>query len=128
MSKQKNGPMSGPMVGKKPDNFKESIGKLAKYCKPYLMYIIVAFVFAIFGTVFNLIGPDRLSEITDIITAGITGAIDLEKIKSIGLFLVTLYILGAILSYFQGFIMATVTQTVTKKLRTDISTKINRLP
>lgn len=124
MSKQNN----GPMVGKKPDNFKESIGKLAKYCKPYMVYIIVAFVFAIFGTVFNLIGPDRLSEITDIITAGITGAIDLEKIKSIGLFLVTLYVLGAMLSYFQGFIMATVTQTVTKKLRTDISTKINRLP
>ena len=64
MSKQKN----VPVAGKKPDNFKESIGKLAKYCKPYMMYIIVAFAFAIVGTVFNLIGPDRLSEITDVIT------------------------------------------------------------
>ncbi|WP_407389677.1 ABC transporter ATP-binding protein [Carnobacterium jeotgali] len=116
------------MVSKKPDNFKESIGKLINYCKPYLIYIVLAFVFAIVGTVFNLVGPNRLSEITDIITEGFTGAIDLDRIKSIGLFLVTLYVIGAILSYFQGFIMATVTQTVTKKLRTEISTKINRLP
>ncbi len=128
MSKHNGGPMSGPMVSKKPDNFKESIGKLINYCKPYLIYIVLAFVFAIVGTVFNLVGPNRLSEITDIITEGFTGAIDLDRIKSIGLFLVTLYVIGAILSYFQGFIMATVTQTVTKKLRTEISTKINRLP
>ncbi|WP_198022558.1 ABC transporter ATP-binding protein [Carnobacterium pleistocenium] len=93
-----------------------------------MWHILIAFVFAIIGTVFNLVGPDRLSEVTDIITAGITGEIDLEKIKNIGLFLVTLYVLGFVLSYFQGFIMATVTQNVTKKLRTDISKKINRLP
>ncbi|WP_373471614.1 ABC transporter ATP-binding protein [Carnobacterium alterfunditum] len=117
-----------PLAGKKPDNFKESIGKLANYCKIYIWYIIVAIIFAVFGTVFNLVGPNRLSEITDIITSGITGEIDLEKIKRIGLFLVVLYIIGFILSYFQGFIMATVTQKVTKQLRTDISTKINRLP
>ncbi len=120
--------LKGPMAGGKPDNFKESIGKLANYCKTYMWYIIIAFIFAIIGTVFNLVGPDRLSEITDVITEGITGEIDLEKIKNIALLLVTLYILGVVLSYFQGFIMATVTQNVTKKLRTDISSKINRLP
>lgn len=128
MSKNTKVSELGSATGKKPDNFKESIGKLAGYCKIYMWHIIIAFIFAIIGTVFNLVGPDRLSEVTDIITAGITGEIDLEKIKNIGLLLVTLYIFGFILSYFQGFIMATVTQNVTKKLRTDISTKINRLP
>ncbi|WP_034549137.1 ABC transporter ATP-binding protein [Carnobacterium alterfunditum] len=117
-----------PLAGKKPDNFKESIGKLANYCKIYIWYIVVAIIFAVFGTIFNLVGPNRLSEITDIITSGITGEIDLEKIKNIGLFLAVLYVIGFVLSYFQGFIMATVTQKVTKQLRTDISTKINRLP
>lgn len=128
MSKQVKALADRPLVGKTPDNFKESIGKLANYCKMYIWYIIVAFIFAVIGTVFNLVGPDQLSKITDIITTGITGEIDLERIKSIGLFLAILYGIGFILSYFQGFIMATVTQKVTKQLRTDISTKINRLP
>ncbi|SIO07249.1 ATP-binding cassette, subfamily B [Carnobacterium alterfunditum] len=128
MSKQMRALSDRPLAGKKPDNFKESIGKLANYCKIYIWYIVVAIIFAVFGTIFNLVGPNRLSEITDIITSGITGEIDLEKIKNIGLFLAVLYVIGFVLSYFQGFIMATVTQKVTKQLRTDISTKINRLP
>lgn len=54
--------------------------------------------------------------------------VDLDKIFEIAMFLVILYVAGCVLSATQGFIMATVTQKVSKKLRTDISEKINRLP
>lgn len=55
-------------------------------------------------------------------------SIDMEKIVSIILLLAGLYTAGAVLSALQGWIMATVTQRVSKQLRTDISGKINRLP
>jgi ATP-binding cassette subfamily B protein len=109
-------------------DFKKTWIKLISYCKAYLPAITIAIILAIIGTIFTLIGPNQLSEITDIITEGLVSGIDIETIGKIGMFLAVLYGLGAIFSYFQGYIMATVTQRVCKSLRTDISQKINRLP
>lgn len=83
---------------------------------------------AVIGTILTIIGPDKLSEMTDIITAGIMTSIDLDKIASIGLTLVAIYVISAILTFAQGYIMATITQKVSKNLRSDISKKINKLP
>lgn len=106
----------------------KNLGKLITYCKKYIPVIVIALISAIIGTVLSLIGPDKLSEMTDIITEGIMTSIDLEKIKSIGLILVAIYVISAILTFTQGYIMATVTQKVSKGLRSDISKKINKLP
>lgn len=106
----------------------KSLSKLITYCKKYIPVIVIALISAIIGTVLSLIGPDKLSEMTDIITEGIMTSIDLEKIKSIGLILVAIYVISAILTFTQGYIMATVTQKVSKGLRSDISKKINKLP
>ncbi|MDO5779814.1 MAG: ABC transporter ATP-binding protein [Clostridium sp.] len=106
----------------------KNLGKLITYCKKYILVIVIALISAIIGTVLSLIGPDKLSEMTDIITEGIMTSIDLEKIKSIGLILVAIYVISAILTFTQGYIMATVTQKVSKGLRSDISKKINKLP
>lgn len=106
----------------------KNLGKLITYCKKYIPVIVIALISAIIGTVLSLIGPDKLSEMTDIITEGIMTSIDLEKIKSIGLILVAIYVISAILTFAQGYIMATVTQKVSKGLRSDISKKINKLP
>lgn len=106
----------------------KSLSKLITYCKKYIPVIVIALISAIIGTVLSLIGPDKLSEMTDIITEGIMNNIDLEKIKSIGLILVAIYVISAILTFTQGYIMATVTQKVSKGLRSDISKKINKLP
>lgn len=106
----------------------KSLSKLITYCKKYIPVIVIALISAIIGTVLSLIGPDKLSEMTDIITEGIMNSIDLEKIKSIGLILVAIYVISAILTFTQGYIMATVTQKVSKRLRSDISKKINKLP
>lgn len=112
----------------KPENFLKSWKKLVLYCKFCIPQIIVAFIFAIIGTIFTIVGPNKLSQITDLITDGLINGIDLEKVQKIAVFLSILYGLGFVFNYIQGFIMATVTQRLSKSLRTDISEKINRLP
>lgn len=104
--------------------------KLLKYCKNYWAFIIIAIICACGGTVLTLIGPDKISEITDTIIKGImpNAKMDMDKIKSTAMILAVLYGVGAILSATQGFIMSTVTQCVSRKLRNDISVKINKLP
>ncbi len=109
-------------------NLKGSLLKLFNYIKGYLPLIIPALLLAVISSIFSIIGPDKLSDITDEITKGLMTGIDLDKIKSIGIFLIVIYSLGAIFSYIQGFIMAIVTNRCAKKLRTEISDKINRLP
>lgn len=105
--------------------------KLFRYCHRYIAVIIAAIICASVGTVLMLIGPDKLSEMTDTITNGImpgSQGIDMDKILEIALILVAFYALSYIFSAIQGFAMATVTQRVSKEMRSDISTKINRLP
>lgn len=123
--------MHGPnrqRVIEKPKNFKATWIKLLKYCQKYWFVMLIALVGSMGGTVLTLVGPDLLSEMTDIIAAGLVAGIDMDSVMRIGFFLVGLYLLSAVLSLVQGFIMATVTQRITKQLRTDISEKINRLP
>jgi ATP-binding cassette subfamily B protein len=99
------------------------------YMRPYLPAIIVASVLVVIGTVFTVIGPDRLRAMTDLIAEGMmTGTMDMEAIAGIGMFLATIYILSAVMTYGQGYIVTTVVQRLSKRLRTDISRKINRLP
>lgn len=109
-------------------NSEKNLSKLITYCKKYIPVIIIALTSAVIGAILTLIGPDKLSEMTDVITEGIMTNIDLDKIASIGLMLVALYVISAALTFSQGYIMATITQKITKSLRSDISKKINRLP
>ncbi len=121
-------PRPNQVYEKNNHKFSQSFGKLIKYCKPYLPAIIVAIIFAIGGTVFTILGPDKLREMTVQIQYGLAGSMNLKLISKIAFTLLAFYLIGVVLSYFQGFIMATVTQRVTYKMRKDISTKINRLP
>lgn len=111
-------------------DFKKSIKKLIIYCKKYVWAIVVALILALAGTVLSLIGPNKVGDLSNIIRDGMfaeTG-IDMAAITKIGLTLVTIYCLSAIFSYVTSFIMATVTQKVSKRLRGDICHKINKLP
>lgn len=126
--KGSGGPGHMMAPGEKPKNFKKPWGKLIAYCKPYLPAIIFALVLAVVGTIFTIIGPNKLSEITDLIMEGMAGEIDITAIGKIGLFLAILYGLSFIFNYIQAFMMATITQRVSKRLRTDISNKIDKLP
>lgn len=121
-------PGGGPGAGEKAKDFKGSLAKLLSYCKKYHTALLAAIISAVAGTVLTIIGPDKLSEITNLITKGIVTGIDMEAVTKIGLTLVAFYALSYVLSAVQGWIMATVTQKVSKNLRSDISRKINRLP
>ncbi len=120
--------MSKKSTNKKDGNLKESLLKLFNYIKVYLPLIIPALILAIVSSIFSIIGPDKLSDITDEITKGLMTGINLDKVTEIGIFLIIIYSLGAIFSYVEGFIMAIVTNRCAKRLRTDISNKINKLP
>ena len=112
----------------------------AGFCKPYFPAIIISLICAVTGTVFTIIGPDKLSELTNIITDGVknsyiyaaTGAgesgIDLVKVRNICFLLVAFYGTSAVLSLTQGLIMTNVNQKLSKGLRKSISHKINKLP
>lgn len=102
--------------------------KLLHYCRRHIPVILIAVISAAGGTVLTLLGPDKLSEMTDLITEGIVAGIDMDAVTSIGLFLVIIYALSAVLSLAQGLIMSNVTQKVSKSLRADLSRKMNRLP
>lgn len=112
----------------KAKDFKGSIKKLIKYCKPLMPLIIIAIILAFLSSVLSIIGPDKLKDMTNEITIGLMGKINLDKVKSIGILLIIFYSLSFIFNYFQGFIMSTVTQRFSKKLRSEISIKINKLP
>ena len=114
--------------GEKPKNLKKALGELAVHCKRFFPAVIIAVLLAMAASVFSLIGPNKLQDMTDIIQKGLMNGIDIEGVEDIAFTLVVLYSLGFIFNYIQGFIMATVTQKVTKDLRTGISYKINKVP
>lgn len=112
----------------KAKDFKTAMKKLIRYSKPFWPAVLVAIILAIGSAILTIIGPDQISRITDEITKGLTSQIDLEKIKEIAIFVGTLYITSGILGYLQSFIMATITQKFSRKMRNEISVKINKLP
>lgn len=112
----------------KPKDLVMGTKKLVHYLHAFLPAIIVAFVISALGSVLSIIGPNKLSELTDIITAGLLTGIDLEAVGRISLFLLILYLFSAIFNFASGFIMATVTNKFSFFLRSRISQKINKLP
>ncbi|MDF1510755.1 ABC transporter ATP-binding protein [Robertmurraya sp. DFI.2.37] len=114
--------------GARPTNIKKAMQQLIGYCRKYLAIILLALILGMTGAIFNIVGPDFLSQMTDLIGEGLMAEMDLDAIVHLAVILAILYGLGFLFNYVQGFIMATVTQKVTKRLRADISTKINRLP
>lgn len=111
----------------KPQNFLVTLKKLIVYSKGFTPFIATALLLALIGAAFTVYGPDLLSELTDTIQKGLFTGIDLDAVQKIGLLLCVFYGLSFLFSYMQGFIMATVTQRITKKMRSDLSVKMNRL-
>ena len=124
--------MPGPM-GRKPEKiekgtFKKSMGKLLVYCKKYWGAVIVALLCGIVGAIAQIIGPNKIKDLANEIMKAFYGQMNMDTVTGICVFLVVLYICGAVFSYAQQFVMTTVTQRTVKSLRRDISRKINRLP
>lgn len=123
----------GPAIEKAKD-FKGTTKKLLKYISQYKLKLIIILIFAILSTAFSIIGPKLLGKaITELSTGYIKkisqiGDIDFSKIATILLILLIIYIISAVFTYIQGFIMTSISQKTAYKLRKEISEKINRLP
>jgi len=118
----------------KPKNFKKTIKIILSYLKKYRLAIIFVLIFSIASTIFAIIGPKILGTATTEIFNGITskingsGGINFEKLGTILLFMLGLYLLSSLFSFIQSFIMNTISQNVAYNLRKEISIKINKLP
>ncbi len=135
------GPMRGPMRGprganqEKAKDFKGTMGKLLnKYMAKYKWQLIIVIIFAIGGTIFNIVGPKILGNATTEIYTGLTSkitggsGINFENIANILITLLILYVVSMCFSGIQGFVMTNVSQKVTYKMRNDLVSKINKLP
>ncbi|NEG69873.1 ABC transporter ATP-binding protein [Bifidobacterium choloepi] len=133
------GPMGhggrGPV--EKPENFGDAMKKLLKYSKKYVPVIAIALILGIAGTVCQIIGPNILKDMTNVITEGLPAivdgkaidrSIDMTQIVRYGWTLIALYVGYALLGYVQAWLMANVTQRTAQNLRTSISEKMNKLP
>lgn len=124
--------MPGPMKRKSQNaDDKADFGALKKiviYCKRYLPALILAFAFAVGGSLAMVVGPASISELTNEMVGGITTGINIDNIKAICIRLVIIYAIGGMLNYGQQFVTATVTQFTSRRLRRDIDEKVNKLP
>ena len=102
--------------------------QLSPYLKGFHLFFGIAILFSVVSSIITVIGPDKLKEITDTITKGIGGTIDIDKIASIALTLAILYGVGALVSYSSSFIISTMIQRFAERLRNAIAEKINRVP
>ena len=128
----------GGGVPQKPQDLKKSLGKLFRYLKPFASLIFVSIFLMIASTVFRLIGPNRLGKITTIISKSVPMFIDgiwipgqpfqMSQIWPTAIFLISIYVLGAVFTYIANVLIGRVCFKMSKKLRADIQTKINKLP
>ncbi len=122
------GHMNVGVPGEKGKDMKKTLRELLRYCRPQRILLIIALLCAVISSILTLVGPGRLSEITDLITAGMMTGIDIKAVLSICFVLVVIYGISTILGFGQAYLLATMTQRVSKRLRSDVAAKINRLP
>ena len=127
----------GHGVGRVPEkakNFKETLKELLSYLKDYKVAMLFVIIFAICSTVFTIVSPKILGNITTEIFSGLmkkisnVGGIDFTYIKNTSLLLVVLYLISALCAGIQGVIMSGVSNDISYKLRNRLCQKINRLP
>lgn len=135
--KSKGPRMGGPGAitpGEKAKDFKGTVKKLFSYIGAYKIPVFFVMIFAIASTIFNIWGPKILSSaITELFNGLIkkyqgTGGIDYDKVGRILLFMLGLYLVSSIFGIMQGWIMSTISQKITYRMRKEISEKINRMP
>ena len=116
--------------GEKAKNFKGTMRNLITYMRPFWVSIIIVLIFAIASTVFSIVSPRILGDMTNQVVKDYTNrtGINFQKIADMAVLLIGLYLLSTLFSYIQGWVMSGVSQKVTYQFRRDISEKINRMP
>lgn len=141
MKREKRGSQGGMGHGpgamgpvEKAKDFKGSVKKLAEYIGKYKFGVLLVILFTIGSTVFSILGPKILGEATTAIFEGLVSkanggaGIDFDYIKNILILILVLYIISAVFSFIQGYVMTGISQKVTYRLRKELSEKISRMP
>src|SRR5690554_241833 len=123
---------------RKAKDFKKSFKKMLAFADTYRLLIIIAVILAFVGTILNIIGPDFIKRITNIITMAVVGDpynniapttnLDINEVVKIGTILIFLYGFGFVFNYIQGYLLTTVSQKVSNKFRRQIAVKMNKVP
>jgi ATP-binding cassette subfamily B protein len=122
------------MGGEKARDFRGTMIKLIQYLGRYRTVVLVVMAFAIASTVAHIAGPKILGQATTLLFEGVlaklagTGEIDFDAIGRVLLLTLGLYLLSALFSYIQGWIMADVSTNIAYRFRRDIAEKINCMP
>lgn len=106
---------------------KKTLSKIFKYTGNFPL-VILALILGAVSAVMTIIAPDKIGEITDFIADGLAYGIDMPAIARVGTLLIAFYLIGALASFVQHYIMATVTLKASRRMRHDLSVKINRVP
>ena len=135
-----SGPMHGGPGGRQPKSFdrpkntKATLRRLLAFMKPYHLGLSLVVVFAILSTVFNSMGPMVLGFATNEIQRGFdrmsqgSGGIDFAAVLRILALMAALYIVSALFSYLQNFLVSGVAQKTIYSLRKTVDQKLRRLP
>ena len=127
-------PRHGMHGGEKAKDFKGTLKKLVKYMSVFKVHMFFVAVFAICGTIFNIVGPKILGQATTEIFNGLVSkvsggsGIDFGAVGRILLMTLALYGISALCSFIQGILMTGVSQKTTYRMRKEISEKVNRIP
>ena len=122
MSKQS----SHAMAKERAKDFKGTLKMLMKRLCQFKWHLIIALTFAICAAVLNVLGPRFLNDMMTMLFS--TTGYQFSEVTRIGIIIVIMYVVAGILGYFQGFLMSKVSVGISKKLRSEISVKINKLP
>ncbi|HIR99135.1 MAG TPA: ABC transporter ATP-binding protein [Candidatus Coproplasma avistercoris] len=113
----------------KKGEFVKNIKRLIIFMRPYYLPIVISLVFTAASAVISIFAPQVLSDLVNVITASFGGSpIDMGELGRFAVILIVFYVCNALCTYVSGFIMTTVSQKMSKSLRTEISEKINRVP
>ncbi len=122
------GPGSKNQSVEKPKDFKASLKRLLVSLGKYKILLFLSIVFALAGSVLQIIGPNQITKITDAISQGLMGNIDTDYVVSIAVILFIIYGFSFILSTSQGFITTKIAQQYCRDLRSKVTSKLNNIP
>ena len=129
---ERRGPGTGGPHGRrmpeKPKNLKKALHQLIAYLRPQLPVFWTAIAFALIGSVLSIFGPSQISRMTDLIKNGLSTGIDMKAMAGVGILMIMIYLGSALSIYLQSYLLAGFNQKLSKRMRGEISGKINRLP
>ncbi len=118
------------MMPEKPKNFKLTLKRLVGYLKPRRYQLTLVMFAALLSTLFSVISPKLLGDATSSIFDSLMNGtgIDFSFLGKLMIWLLGLYILSALFTFIQQYVMASVSQLTIAEMRSEVNEKLAKLP